>query len=97
MTEITITLTDVQAKALSCVTANIQDWIENLTIARCDAAIAELFEIEVKRMVADPNITEIPADRNTVVMNSTITSLSDYYREVYESQNQVPAPDVPAV
>jgi hypothetical protein len=94
MTQITITLTDVQAKALSCVTTDVQDWIENLTVARCDAAIAEIFEVEVKRMVADPNITDIPADRNTVIMNSTITSLSDYYREVYESEHKAPTPPI---
>ena len=95
MTQITITLTDVQAKALSCVVADMQDWIENLTVARCDAAIAEIFEIEVKRMIADPNITEIPADRNTVVMNSTITSLSEYYKELYEPEQQIPVIPTP--
>lgn len=94
MKQITITLTDVQAKALSCVVADIQDWIENLAAARCDSAIAEIFDIEVKRMVNNPDIAEIPADRNTVVMNSTITSLSDYYKEVYASEHQVPTPPI---
>jgi len=68
----TITLTDAENKALAYVAVDPQDWIDNAVKERCRLAIEEIFQLEVQRMLADPNITEIPADREAVVLAANI-------------------------
>ena len=65
--EIKITLTSTQEKALAYVAASPQEWAENVVHNRCRIAIDEIYAMEVARMTADPNITSIPADKDTVV------------------------------
>jgi hypothetical protein len=65
----TISLTEAQAKALSLVAADPHFWIQNAAENRANIAIEEIFQQEVARMLQDPTITEIPADRETVVLN----------------------------
>jgi hypothetical protein len=48
----TITLTDAQDKALSVVTLDQQDWIENAVSERCRIAIDEIVNAEVQRKLA---------------------------------------------
>jgi len=73
----TIELTDVEVKALGYVAYDQQTWINNAVKVRCNRAIDEIYKLEVDRMVADPNITEIPADKNTIVMNADIKSAKE--------------------
>ena len=74
---ITITLTDAQAKALAYVAASPQDWAENAVHNRCLIAIDEIYDMEVARMTADPEITSIPADKDTVVLSANIQSVAE--------------------
>lgn len=67
--KIEIELTEAEAKALSLVTATPQDWAENVVKERSRIAMEDIFQQEVARMLQDPTITEIPADRETVVLN----------------------------
>lgn len=69
MTKIIITLTEAEAKALSLVAASPQEWAENAVKERARIAMEDIFQQEVARMLQDPTITEIPADRETVVLN----------------------------
>ena len=48
----TITLTDAQDKALSVVTLDQQEWIENAVFERCRLAIDEIVNAEVQRKLA---------------------------------------------
>jgi hypothetical protein len=48
----TITLSDAQDKALSVVTLDQQDWIENAVFERCRIAIEEIVAAEVARITA---------------------------------------------
>lgn len=64
----TITLTDAEAKAMSIVSADPKEWATNAVKERARFAMEEIFQNEVQRMIADPAVTEIPADRETVVM-----------------------------
>jgi hypothetical protein len=64
-----VTLTEAQAKALSLVVADPHFWIQNAAENRANIAVEEIFQAEVARMLRDPSITEIPADRETVVLN----------------------------
>tara|TARA_A100001011_G_C14132753_1_gene766174 strand:- start:60 stop:320 length:261 start_codon:yes stop_codon:yes gene_type:complete len=75
--EITITLTSAQEKALAYVAASPQEWAENVVHNRCRIAIDEIYNMEVERMTADPNITSIPADKDTVVLAADIQSAAE--------------------
>ena len=74
---ITITLTDAQEKALAYVAASPQEWAENAVHNRCSIAIDEIYDMEVARMTADPEITSIPADKDTVVLAADIPSAAE--------------------
>lgn len=67
--KIQIELTEAEAKALSLVTASVQEWSENVVKERARLAMEEIFQQEVSRMIQDPSISEIPADRETVILN----------------------------
>jgi len=67
---ITITLTPVQYKALSCACSNVQAWVDNAATARAMVAYEEIVAKEVARMMADPNIKSIPANKDEIVMNA---------------------------
>jgi hypothetical protein len=72
MAEYTVTLTEAQEKALAHVAYDPQEWIQNAVSERARLAMEEIFNNEVQRMLADPNVTEIPADRETVVLAADI-------------------------
>ena len=75
--EITITLSDAEAKALAYVALSPQEWAEHAVHNRCRQAIEEIYNMEVARMTADPAITSIPADKNTVVLAADIQSVAE--------------------
>ena len=69
---ITITLTDAQEKGLAYVAASPQEWAENAVHNRCRIAMDEIYDMEVARMTADPSITNIPADKDAVVLAADV-------------------------
>ena len=71
-TEYTISITDSEKKALEYVALSVQDWIDNAVDNRARIAIDEIYNSEVARMTADPNITSIPADKDQVVLEADI-------------------------
>ena len=71
---ITITLTAAQEKGLAYVALSPQEWAENAVHNRCRQAIDEIYNMEVARMTADPDITSIPADKDAVVLAANIQS-----------------------
>ena len=71
---ITITLTAAQEKGLAYVASSPQEWAENAVHNRCRQAIDEIYNMEVARMTADPDITSIPADKDAVVLAANIQS-----------------------
>jgi len=75
--EIKITLTEAEAKALSYVAYDPQEWAENAVKERARIAMEEIFQAEVQRMLSDPNTTEIPADREAVVLAADIKSAAE--------------------
>lgn len=83
--EYTITLTDAENKALAYVAVDPQDWIDNAVKERCRLAMEEIFQAEVQRMLSDPTITEIPADRDAVVLAANIQSAAEKQAEIEES------------
>jgi hypothetical protein len=75
--EYTITLTDAENKALAYVAYDPQEWIQNAASERARLAMEEIFQLEVARMLADPTITEIPADREAVVLAANVQSAKE--------------------
>ena len=74
---ITIALTPTQEKALAFVALSPQEWAENAVYTRCSVAIDEIYDMEVARMTADPEITSIPADKDAVVLAADIQSAAE--------------------
>lgn len=75
--EIKITLTDAEYKALAYVAVDPQDWVQNAATARALAGMEEIFQAEVQAALADPKAKTIPADRETVVLASTLPSAAE--------------------
>ena len=74
MATYTVTLTDAEDKALRHVALDPQDWIDNAVHNRCRIAMDEIYDSEVARMTADPDITSIPADKEQVVLGADVQS-----------------------
>jgi hypothetical protein len=72
-----INLTEAQDKALSYVAFDPKEWIQNAASERARIAMEEIFQAEVARMLADPSVTQIPADREAVVLAADIVSAKD--------------------
>lgn len=79
---ITVTLTEAEAKALAYVAVSPQEWVDNAVKERCRHAMEEIFQIELQRMVADPSVKEIPADREVVVLAADIKSAAQRKEEL---------------
>jgi hypothetical protein len=81
----TVTLTEAEQKALAYVAADPEGWITNAVKERCRLAIEEIFQLEVQRMLADPSITEIPADKDAVILAANILSAAERNAELLQS------------
>jgi hypothetical protein len=68
MPKFTITITDAEAAALAHVMPDPQEWAQNAISERARIATDEIVQREIARMVADPNIAEIPATAAEIVM-----------------------------
>ena len=73
-TNYTTTLTDSEKKAMEYVAVSVQDWADNALQNRARQAMDEIYDTEVARMTADPDITSIPADKDVVVLAADIKS-----------------------
>jgi hypothetical protein len=79
--EIIINLTEAETKALSYVAFDPQEWAENAVKERARIAMEEIFQTEAQRMLADPTVTSIPADREAVVLAADIKSAAERQAE----------------
>ena len=73
-TTYTVSITDAEKKALEYIAVSVQDWIDNAVDNRARIAIDEIYNLEVARMTADPDIATIPADKDQVVLDADIKS-----------------------
>lgn len=69
-------LTELEAKVLAHVCADIQDWIENATRHQIELAKDQIVDVEKERMLKDPNCKEIPSDRNQICEQADLVPLS---------------------
>lgn len=68
--EFTITLDEVQVKALSYVMADPEEWTRNAINERARIAADELVAKETARLLADPEVDQIPASRDEIIMGA---------------------------
>ena len=68
--EFTITLDEVQIKALSYVMADPEEWTRNAISERARIAADELVASETARLLADPDVASIPATREEIIMGA---------------------------
>jgi hypothetical protein len=68
MKTFTITITNQEEKALSYIMASPEEWTQNAITERARIASEELVARETARMIADPNITTIPATADEIIM-----------------------------
>jgi malonyl CoA-acyl carrier protein transacylase len=81
MAEIKITITDDEMKALAYIAVDPVEWVTNFTKVRAAAAMQEIYDAEVARMIADPKIKTIPADKAAVVSAARIKSAAERHKE----------------
>lgn len=74
MLKFTITLTSVEVAALAHVMADPQEWAQNAISERARIAVEEIVQRETARMLADPNITTIPATAEEIVLGAELPS-----------------------
>jgi len=74
MTTYTIELNDAEVKAMEFVALSVQDWAENALKNRARIAMDEIYDAEVARMTADPEVISIPADKEAVVLAAEVKS-----------------------
>lgn len=74
MPKFTITITEVEAAALAHVMADPKEWTQNAISERARIAAEEIVQREIARMVADPNITEIPATAAEIILAADVPS-----------------------
>lgn len=77
MATYTIELNDAETKAMEHVAFSVQDWAENALKNRARQAMDDIYNAEVARMTADPEITSIPADKDAVVLAADIQSAAE--------------------
>ncbi len=75
--QITIELTDVEYKGLAYVAVDPYEWVLTAAQARAQSAMTEIFNSEIQRMLNDPTIKTIPADKEQVVRDAQIILAKD--------------------
>ena len=93
MPKYTITLNEAEAKALAYVAYSPEEWIQNAASERARIAMEEIFQIETQRMLADPNVESIPADRAAVVLAAELKSGKERTDEAEAAMAEGPPAD----
>jgi hypothetical protein len=93
MVKITIEITELEWKGLAYVAVSPEEWITNFTQVRARAALQEIYDNEIQRMLADPEIKTMPADRDEVIRNAEIESAAE--RQLKFLANPIIPPDEP--
>jgi len=92
--DITVTMTDIEYRAFCYVAVSPQQWVENLVANRCREAMDEMVKDETERLLADPEVVSIPADREQIIAGSTLLSAAE--RQAEHEANPPTPPEVPA-
>lgn len=104
---LSVELTDSEYAALAHIAVDPQDWFEGMVKLRCKNTIHHIANNEIKKMIADPNILNIPADKELIFQNlvssGEILSASQMNEETLKNlPNELPTagdliPETPAL
>lgn len=72
MSQIVFELTELEDKLLAHVAYDPQDWIENVVAHQIMLCKDEIVDMELARMIADPNTKQMPSDRDKIVENANL-------------------------
>lgn len=75
MADFTITLSDVELKALEYIAYDANDWIQNAIHERCRLAIDELVQTEIQTKLAAGEA--VSGTKDEIVLNSTLPSAKE--------------------
>ena len=82
MATYTVTLTEAEDKAMHIIAVDPAEWVRNVVKERARIAIEDIVSAETARMIADPTITAIPADKNQIVMEANIPTAKEEHDRV---------------
>jgi len=77
MIEYVVHVTEIEDKALRVDMVDPAIWVQNAIKVRAHVSMEKIADAEIKRMVADPAIETIPADRNSIVAAAEVESAAD--------------------
>lgn len=77
-----ITLTEVEAKAIAYVAEDPVFWANNLIKNHCRITIEKIVEEEVQRMLQDPTVTNIPADKDAIILAADLEPASVRFNKI---------------
>ena len=77
MPQITFELTDTEAMVLAHIALDPLDFIDNLATWQANLAMDEIVQAEIDRMIADPNTTSIPSNREEIVQNAVLVPAAE--------------------
>jgi hypothetical protein len=107
MVTLSVELTDLEYAALAHIAVDPHDWFKDMVKLRCRNTIHEVADLKIKEMIADPNVTSIPADKEvifqTLVNDGTIKPAAQMVEEETErtrmlvSTTQDLIPETPAL
>ena len=67
MRNIVFEITDNEQKVLDHYCMDPQDWIENAVTHLIEGAKEKIYNLEVERILADPDVSTLVTDRNEIV------------------------------
>lgn len=81
---INIELTDLQAQAWHVFIKDAQEWVETLVFNEVRRSMDSIYEQEVARMVADPDVETMPANKEDIIANADLTPAVERDRVMLE-------------
>jgi hypothetical protein len=76
-----IELNEAQTKALSYVAEDPEFFLSNLVTEQCRLAIELIVSEQIQKMLQDPSINEIPADKEKIVLDADVESAAERYNK----------------
>lgn len=89
---LSVVLTDLEYKALEHIAVDPQDWFEDMVKLRCQNTIHHIADNEIKKMIADPSVSNIPANKeeifSSLVESGEIKSAATMNEETIEEMKR---------
>ncbi len=78
----TVTVTEAEDKALKYSIVDVQDWLDNFVHNQARKSKDEIYNMELDRISADPDIDSISTDKDQVVLAADIKTAQQRQEEI---------------